>query len=209
MQLLAFYEVSYLMLMIKKSLSFCGDLRQQLNLLFPEVDAQLAIISQQVQKLTLSQILWEIYQKFQVYEKIIRIGDLEQVEEKLNFLLDKFSEFDKLGFRLIDAIAYLEAIMAEDLDIEFSSQDTFESNAVNMMSIHKSKGLEFPFCYFPELGCRFNISDIKDKVVFDPDYGFILPVFSEGLKDTFIKTFKTKIFKEEISEKLGPLCCLN
>ncbi len=185
---------------------FCGDLRQQLNLLFPEVDAQLAIISQQVQKLTLSQILWEIYQKFQVYEKIIRIGDLEQVEEKLNFLLDKFSEFDKLGFRLIDAIAYLEAIMAEDLDIEFSSQDTFESNAVNMMSIHKSKGLEFPFCYFPELGCRFNISDIKDKVVFDPDYGFILPVFSEGLKDTFYKKLlKQKFLKEEISERIRVL----
>jgi ATP-dependent helicase/nuclease subunit A len=185
---------------------FLGDLRQGLKSLFPEVEAKLTNISGQVQKSTLSQILWQIYREFAVYEKIVLIGEVEQVEEKLNFLLTKFQEFDELGYRLPDAIAYLEGIMAEDLDIEFSAPAFTSADAVNMMSIHKSKGLEFAVCYYPELGCRFNLTDIRDKIVFDSDYGIILPVFREGLKDTFYKTLlKQKYLQEEISERIRVL----
>lgn len=185
---------------------FKGDLLEGLKIRFPEVYENLINISEQARKATLSQILWEIYEKFGFYRKIIKIGNLEDVEEKLNFLLNKFNELDKLGFRLPDAILYLEEIMAGDLDLEFSRPVASETDAVQMMSIHKSKGLEFPVCYFPDLEAKFKFTELNDRIVFDQEYGFIIPYFKEGLTDLFYKKLlKQKYQIEEISERIRVL----
>ncbi len=183
-----------------------GNMLEGLNGLFPEVHENLMYLSTRARKATLSEILWEIYEKFGFYEKMIRIGNLEEVEEKLNFLLGKFREFDRLGFRLPDAIAYLEEIMAGDLDIEFTQAPAAETDAVQMMSIHKSKGLEFPVCYYSDLETGFKFTELNDRIVFDPEFGFIFPRFQEGLADVFYKKLlKHKYRQEEISERLRVL----
>lgn len=183
-----------------------GDALAGLKIHFPEVYENLIEISSQTEKATLSQILWEIYEKFGFYEKIIKIGNLEEVEEKLNFLLGKFRELDRLGYRLPDAISYLEEVMAGDLDIEFSRAISSDADAVQMMSIHKSKGLEFPVCYYADLDTKFKFSELNDRIVFDPEFGFILPYFKEGLADIFYKKLlKHKYMCEEISERIRVL----
>lgn len=183
-----------------------GDLLEGLNCRFPEVYQNLIKISELAEKATLSQILWEIYENFGFYFKIIKIGNLEDGEEKLNFLLNKFQELDKLGFSLPDAILYLEEIMAGDLDLEFSRPVSLDTDAVQMMSIHKSKGLEFPICYFSDLETKFKFTELNDRIVFDQEYGFIIPYFKEGLTDLFTKKLlKQKYQIEEISERIRVL----
>ena len=71
------------------------------------------------------------------------------------------------------------------------------------MTIHKSKGLEFPICYFAGFSSKFNLMDLKEKIIFDNRYGFILPKVDGYYKDTILKTllkYNTKL--EEISEKI-------
>jgi len=186
---------------------FSGDVQEGLNLRYPEIMSNLINISKKVKELTLSEILAEIYKEFDIYYKLVKIGDVEEKENKLNFFLQKFSEFDKLNYTILDAINYLEAVMqSDDVDIEAKGNLKIADDAINMMTIHMSKGLEFPICYFVDFSNRFIYSELNDRILFDKEYGIILPVFKEGIKDTILKTLlKQKVRYEEISERLRVL----
>ena len=71
------------------------------------------------------------------------------------------------------------------------------------MTIHKSKGLEFPLCYYSGLYKTFSKEDFKDRYLLNQTYGFVLPVWKEGLKDTILKTLvKEEYYEKDISEKI-------
>lgn len=182
---------------------FTQEFIEQLKLVFPGVYHNLYKLMHEAQKSTLSEILREIYQVFGIYESIYKLGHVEEIENKLNYLIDKFKQLDLIGYTLYDAINYLDSIMKEKLDIEFSTPLPIGEDVVNMMTIHKSKGLEFPICYFPELNSKFNFREVKDRLSFDGELGFIIPVFDEGIKDTFYKHLvKQKGLEADISEKI-------
>ena len=71
------------------------------------------------------------------------------------------------------------------------------------MTIHKSKGLEFPVCYYAGLSSKFNTDELKDKIIFDNKYGIILPKVDNYYKDTILKLLlKENLKKEEVSERI-------
>ena len=71
------------------------------------------------------------------------------------------------------------------------------------MTIHKSKGLEFPICYYAGFSSKFNISELKERIIFNNKYGIVLPKVDNYYKDTIIKTIiKNQEKREEISEKI-------
>ena len=71
------------------------------------------------------------------------------------------------------------------------------------MTIHKSKGLEFPICYFAGFSARFNLNELKERILFDSTYGIVVPKVEGSYKDTILKTLiKKKTRKEEISERI-------
>ena len=70
------------------------------------------------------------------------------------------------------------------------------------MTIHKSKGLEYPVCYFADIDHKFNISDLKDLVIADKKYGLILPAVIEENNSIIKELYKNSYLKEEISEKI-------
>ncbi len=182
---------------------FQNDLREGVKSRYPEFWEKCNNIAQNIRNSTTAQILGEIYKSFAIWKKIPRLGNIEETENRLNFLLEKFQELDRAGYRFLDVINYLDAMLEAKMDFEIPKNSPSELNAVRMMSIHKSKGLEFPICYYPILSARFNLTDIRDKVLFDRKYGIILPVFDEGLKDTFQKVLVANRYKtEEVSERL-------
>ena len=70
------------------------------------------------------------------------------------------------------------------------------------MTIHKSKGLEFPVCYFADFTKNFNRDEYKSKVLFDDKYGIIIPDFVTT-NNLITKTLlNNSLLKEDISEKI-------
>ena len=78
------------------------------------------------------------------------------------------------------------------------------SNSVKIMTIHKSKGLEFPICYYTGLNNKFNTSDLKQRFIYDNKLGFITPTIKDnGLLNTIYHTlYKEDYLKEDISERI-------
>lgn len=153
--------------------------------------------------LTLDELLLLIYEKFSIYQKLVELGDVDRLEDKLNFLVSKSKELSLLGYDLQEFINYFDWIIENGLDIEFNQSLNPEDNIVNIMTIHKSKGLEFPICYFPELTTKFNLQELNERFMFSPEYGFIVPLFHDGVKDTFYKSLLKNDYRiDEISERI-------
>ena len=120
--------------------------------------------------------------------------------------LDKVKEIatnlETLGYDIEDFSNYLIELTNNGYSMDYKVTDT-SKESVKIMTIHKSKGLEYPICYFSGLYKSFNISDLKERFLFDKDYGIIVPYFKEGIGQTIYKELlRSKYLKEEISEKI-------
>lgn len=129
--------------------------------------------------------LLDLYVETRSFLRLSGLEDPENVERKLLFLLEKAAELP--DFTLGDLIAYFEDLYREkDLDIEFSRPFDPSLDAVRLMTLHKSKGLEFPICYFPGLSKRFNQPETKAFFRYDPRFGLIAKAMDGGFKDTVL-----------------------
>ena len=160
-------------------------------------------IADVVDNLTNKQIYELIINKFNIYEKLIKVGNIKEHITILDYISSIIDSLDKAGYTYIDFKEYLDNIIAKDLDISLplNKEDT---NSVKIMTIHSSKGLEFPICYYSSLDEEFNIKEVKEKYAYNKKYGIIIPYKdSEGIKTTIVKDmFKKDYYDEEVSEKL-------
>ena len=154
--------------------------------------------------ISLGEIIEEVYDKFKIYQKIYLLNDINSREDRINFLLEQGYKYSKLGYSLFDFIEYLDEISNDsNLDIQFKQSHSLKGDFCNLMTIHKSKGLEFNICYFPELFKRFNYQELNERIIFDNRYGLIMPCFKEGIKNVFYKRLlKNKTQVEEIGERI-------
>ena len=151
---------------------------------------------------SLPQVLAQIIEEFDIYRKLVKVGDINHTLARLDYLSHVANEASELGFDIPEFINYLEEVLNGQEDIKMKGI-LDQSNTVKLMNIHKSKGLEFPICYFASLDRKFNIDDVKGDFLYDKKYGFILPYYKDGLKETMIKTlYKQNYLKETISEKI-------
>ena len=82
-------------------------------------------------------------------------------------LAEKFDEFQRQGlFRFLKFIKTQRKIEAEP-----EVAPVAEENAVRLMSIHQSKGLEFPIVALADLGKGFNEQDLRGEIIFDEEFG--------------------------------------
>jgi len=87
--------------------------------------------------------------------------------QRLLALTRQFDQFQRQGlFRFLN---FVEAQPEAGVDLEPASVTA--ENAVALMSIHQSKGLEFPVVLVADLGKRFNFDDLKERVILDEEFG--------------------------------------
>ncbi len=90
----------------------------------------------------------------------------------VEMLLTRASDFEKTSyFGLFHFIRYMEQL--EKYDVDYGGAEQLDENAdvVRIMSIHKSKGLEFPITFVAGLSKRFNMQDVNQSLILDMDLG--------------------------------------
>jgi len=90
----------------------------------------------------------------------------------LELLLEKAGAFQNTSFYgLFHFIRYLETIQEQEVD--FGEANILDENAdvVRIMTIHKSKGLEFPICFVCGLSKQFNMLDMRQAILMDAELG--------------------------------------
>lgn len=101
----------------------------------------------------------------------------------VEMLFTKASDFGRTSyFGLFHFIRYIEQL--EKYDVDYGEADTLDENAdvVRIMSIHKSKGLEFPVTFVAGLSKRFNMQDVNQSLIVDMDLGVGIEYVNPGLR---------------------------
>ena len=107
-------------------------------------------ISKKLQYLTPLELINEVVTKFNFYENIVTIGNISSSLTQLDYYTKLSEEVMPLGYDSFKFIDYLAELIDNEYEMKYSV-DLKDVDSVKMMTIHKSKGLEYPVCYFSGL----------------------------------------------------------
>lgn len=199
-------ELEYLFTSVMRSF-LCESTDEEIFVTIKNKTILTSPLANKVRKIKLNnkssyEIINDLINEFDFYNKLITIGNESASSVKLNSILSNAKTTSSIGYDINSFSEYLDNVIKEKIDIKYTIHSGV-SNSVKIMTIHKSKGLEFPICYFSGLYKPFNISDIKEKFTYSNKYGIITPYFDEGVGETIYKhLLKNDYLKEEISEKI-------
>lgn len=122
----------------------------------------------------------------------------------VEMLVEKAAAFEGTSYKgLFNFIRYIEQLQKYDVDYGEANIADEQENTVRIMSIHKSKGLEFPIVFVAGMGKKFNTTDITGSVIIHPEWGVGLDAV-DLQRRTKIPTFLKKTIQQEIKlENLG------
>lgn len=128
----------------------------------------------------------------------------EQRKANLDMLVEKARAFEKTSYKgLFHFVRYIEQLKKYDVDYGEANIADEQADTVRIMSIHKSKGLEFPIVFVSGMSKRFNTQDGKGSILIHPELGIGLDAV-DLKKRTKAPSFLKKVMQKEIlNENLG------
>ena len=160
------------------------------------------IVLEKIDLMSPSEYLNYVLEEFNYEECLLTIGNVKSFRVRTEYFYNLVKSFEENGNTIYDFVNYLDEIFDNDYDLKFSINQS-SSNSCKIMTIHKSKGLEFPICYFAGFSGKFNTTELKEKIIYDNKYGLVVQKVDNYYKDTILKTLlKNTTKKEEISEKI-------
>lgn len=150
---------------------------------------------------SLYSIINALIDSFNVYDNLSRIKHFSSNANKIELIVSIAKQMDDIGMSINELISYFENINAFNLEIEYEDKDV-GNDSITIMTIHKSKGLEFPIVYMPSLT---SIGKAAGGTAFliDEEYGAVLPGVGEDAKTSlFNHLIKLKETKGAYEERL-------
>lgn len=133
-----------------------------------------------------------------------------QRNANLHMLVEKAMDYERTSYRgLFNFIRYIEKLQRYEVDFGEVNLTEGENASVQIMTIHKSKGLEFPIVYAAGMGKQFNVQDMNASVLVHPDLGIgvdvILPEKRQILPGMLKQMLRRQLLKESLGEELRVL----
>lgn len=152
--------------------------------------------------LPMTELYDSMINKFNIYEKLPLIGDIENSCVVLEYIASLFETMHTSLMDLEEASAYISKVFDEGISLKYKLASS-ATDSVHIMTIHKSKGLEFPFCFFPMLSSGFNQADVKANYGLSRRYGVYIPFSDEASSPTILKALADEETRKcDVSEKV-------
>lgn len=131
----------------------------------------------------LSELVWRLYNETGFYAYVGGMPGGSQRQANLRALYDRARQYEATTFRgLFRFLRFIEKFRASGSDMGAARSVGEAENVVRVISIHKSKGLEFPVVIAAGLGRQFNTQDLKQKYLFHKELGLGLPVVDLNIR---------------------------
>ena len=196
-----FYEA-----MQKARLTVETDLRHKIDDTINKLNAWKA----EEKYIPLNEFIWKLYidTGFYNYVGLLPNGTLRQANLKL--LFEKAKQYESASFKgLFNFINFINKVKTSSKDMASAKIIGENDDVIRIMSIHKSKGLEFPIVFLASTGKKFNMQDLNNPILLHQDVGIGMQYIDSEKKieySTLAKeAIKLKIKKETISEEMRVL----
>ena len=190
--------------------------------LFPEESPKEELKEKLRQFLTLLEHVRELASWTPIHEVILYVLEVtgygnyvralpggEQRSANLRMLVEKAMEYEKTSYRgLFNFVRYIENL--QKYEVDFGEVNlSGGTSAVQIMTIHKSKGLEFPIVFAAGMGKQFNFQDINAGLLVHPDLGFgadaVFPEKRVICSTLYKQLIRRELLKESLGEELRVL----
>lgn len=149
------------------------------------------------------ELIWFLY-KYTGYYNYVGLLDMgEQRKTNLMLLFEKAKNYEKNSYKgLFNFVNYIQKISLKS-DISEAKLISEDANVVKIMSIHKSKGLEFPIVFLANTNKKFNFRADDSNLVLHQKLGFGAVVYDMDKKTSFNSIMKKKIEKFKKNEQIA------
>lgn len=157
-----FYET--LLKAKEKDIDLCSKIEKFLSLIQSFRDKK--------EYLPLDELIWQIYLDtgYYNYVSLMPNGNLRQANLKV--LFEKAKDYETASFKgLFNFINFIDKLKTNNQDMDSAKIIGENEDVVRIMSIHKSKGLEFPVVFLSGTGKKFNLMDLNDNILLHQDIG--------------------------------------
>ncbi len=118
------------------------------------------------------ELLYYVYRRSRYYDYVSAMPAGEIRRGNLDMLVEKAAAYEATSYKgLFHFVRYIERLKKYDTDFGEAAVAGEEKNMVRIMSIHKSKGLEFPVVFLAGMGKKFNQRDAYGTLLLDADMG--------------------------------------
>lgn len=150
-------------------------------------------------QVSVPELLNLIYRETGYYDYCAKFGRIAQAN--LRMLIDRAAAYEKTAFRgLSRFIQFIKKIKDLGNDLAAARTLSESENVVRVMTVHKSKGLEFPVVFVAGLGKKFNFQDLKENVITHRNFGVgILRPLENSVR---VNTFARRIISQKVKAEM-------
>ena len=147
--------------------------------------------------MTVAELIQFIYDCSGYYSFVSSMPAGTRRKANLDMLIQKARDYEKTNYRgLFQFVQYMNQLRTYDVDYGEANMLSENDNVVRIISIHKSKGLEYPVVFVSMLGKQFNEMDLKADVLLDADFGV-----GPNVIDSVLRTKHKTIMRDAITLK--------
>ena len=195
----SFYEVM-------KEYNEDDNIKEKINIFLKNISSW----KEESEYLELDELIWKIYIDTGYYNYVSLMSDGILRQANLKLLFEKAKQYDKVSFKgLYNFINFIEKVRTSSGDLSSAKLIGENENVVRIMSIHKSKGLEFPLVFLCNSNKKFNTQDLNSQILLHQDLGLGVNYIESDKKlqySTLAKeAIKIKSKEEIISEEMRVL----
>ncbi len=126
----------------------------------------------------LVQLIWQIYEETHFLDYVGGMTSGKQRVANLHAFYERAKKYESTNFKgLFQFIRFIERIQDRDQDLAEPTIFSEDEDAVRVMTIHASKGLEFPIVFVMDMSKSFNLQDIRADYLFSEEYGIGTDLF--------------------------------
>ncbi|UOR13178.1 helicase-exonuclease AddAB subunit AddA [Halobacillus amylolyticus] len=134
---------------------------------------QLGSFRERARQGALADLIWEIFRETGYYDFVGGMPGGRQRQANLRALYDRAKSYESTSFRgLFRFLRFIERMEERGDDLGAARALGEQEDVVRIMTIHKSKGLEFPVVILGAMDKQFNMMDLNNRYLLHKDYGF-------------------------------------
>jgi ATP-dependent helicase/nuclease subunit A len=159
---------------------------------------------------SVTELIWQLYRDTRFYDYVGGMAGGKQRQANLRALYDRARQYEETSFRgLFRFLRFIDRMRERGDDLGVARALSEQEDVVRLMTIHSSKGLEFPVVFVAGMSKQFNLMDLNAAYLLDKDLGLAVKYTDSDKRISYPSlpqlAFKRKKRMEAISEEMRVL----
>lgn len=153
-------------------------------------------------QISVMDLILKIYDDTQILNHFALMTNSDQRLANLHGLYEQAKDFETDGYQGVFAFTkYISEMLENDKDIAEPIVLSENQDYVRLMTVHSSKGLEFPLVFLMDTGKQFNLQDSQSKFIAHRQYGIATKIFDKSINRSF-KPLSYDLYREDLKDRL-------